>query len=692
MSRNKTFLPWLFSNNQKPLYFDATGVPMEADKNTLLKPNGEVAHLEDMPTGYKGIEVKYARNNKYIGMFRDFTVPLRFVRDAAKILKWKMWNEKGIENVVYFALSKLNRFTTLTQYLPWYSGELDFSKFKQDKTGVTMNVTEGGMSKYLKAFEGTTYEIPIGNNPAAVNVHMDGLPFDNNLEYIIYSQTTYNFQSYEMLGMGVILREGTSQGIIVTDTDQIQGPPTYTDNFFLKSVDKSFLLKITNGSISYYFEGSNHYLKYMIVVKNEITNAAPYSFTLYENNNEPNGSHTRFFSVNIPVSPGDNLFLVREQFGGVIGSFVITTGGGFKLNYEVTFAPTICKALRGDYVLEQLARKMSSTLYGSRSNFLTNFKNLVYTSGSAIRGEAASTLKISFDDFFKDVKTYLCGADIQNNTLIIEELSNFFQQVQTFNLGNVDNLAVEVAEDWIYNTIKVGYKNNTYDNVNGKDEFNVTQVYTTAITKTVKEYDITSPVRADMYGIELIRLNLTGKTTTDSASDNEPFKLYIETAIDPVLNAFRLYRENFAVIAGLLKPAAAFNIEFSPKRTLLRMLPFISSFLDLQTGSKITFQTGEKNSELSTLDLNSILIVEKGDLFYNPATPKLFKPYYFRFKTEVPFNYTQIMNNNPYGIIKFTYNNVDLYGYINDGAIKPAINDVQEWLLLCAPQTDLTLT
>ena len=50
------------------------------------------------------------------------------------------------------------------------------------------------------------------------------------------------------------------------------------------------------------------------------------------------------------------------------------------------------------------------------------------------------------------------------------------------------------------------------------------------------------------------------------------------------------------------------------------------------------------------------------------------------------------MNNNPYGIIKFTYNNVDLYGYINDGAIKPAINDVQEWLLLCAPQTDLTLT
>ena len=689
MGRLKTFLPFLISTDKKPLYVN-NNVVMEGDAATFQKPDGSPAHLDAAPTGWRDILVKYGRNTKYMGLFREFTVPLSFALDGNRILKDRMWNAKGIETQVFFSLLKLNRYETTLKYQPWYTGELDFSKFKQKKDRVDISAMEGGVSKYLKAYEGTTYEIPLATDPQALDVYMDGMPFTNRLEYLIFEEINQNIKSGELVAMGIVQQEGTSQGVVALDVQQTQGPISYpNNNYLLKSFDKNITAHITDGAITYLMALAAGKVQFIIIKMNELTGVRV-DYLIYNNNSEPTGIQTRNFAFDIPMTAGDALYFERNQTGGLPAPYVLIKNGTFKINYEVTFTPTFCKALPGDILFQRIVSKMTNGMYYARSNFLSNLRDIVFTSGTGIRQNTNATIKISLEDFFKAVKPFMVGLGIENGQLIIEDLRYFFQQPQIIDLGIVDDVSIDVAEDLIYNTLKVGYKNNTYDNVNGTDEFNVTQQWTLPITKVTKELDLISSARADMTGIELTRLNLTGKTTTDSSSDNEFFILNINTVPETIQgrSAYRLFRKAYQSIEGLLHPNQAFNIELSPKRMLLRYLPFLSSILDRQFG-QIIFQTGDKNAGLITIFPDPYqLIVESGSISGN--SDKLFLPYYFNVTTEVPFNYTEIMNTNPYGKIKFTYKETSYTGYMFDGGIKPAVNDRQAWKLLACADNDMS--
>ena len=54
--QNKTFISWLFNKDKKPLYVD--GIIREADKDTFLKPDGQPAHLQYSPDGWRDVLVK----------------------------------------------------------------------------------------------------------------------------------------------------------------------------------------------------------------------------------------------------------------------------------------------------------------------------------------------------------------------------------------------------------------------------------------------------------------------------------------------------------------------------------------------------------------------------------------------------------------------------------------------------------
>jgi hypothetical protein len=689
MGRNKNFLAWLINiSNKKPLYIE-NGFVKEGDANTLAKTNGEPANLETETTGWRDTLVKYGRSDKYAGIIRDFTVPLTFSREAAEILRNKFWNGNSYEAQIYFALSKLDRTSTFTKYEPWFIGELDFSQYKQKKNNVEINVLEGGVSKYLKAFEATTFEIPIGANPLAVNVYMDGIPFSNKLEYTIFDQPQTAFTEV-YVGMGIIVNEGTTQGIINQDQSYSVNTPGFPNElWFMKSYTKTFTATIF-GSITVTKQtAGNHYIRIRIRKRSNSTGAGTTTDYTVVNAQFSPGNYTFNFNFQIPLVPEDALYFIYDSNTDIMTFFA--TNGTLNVDYGITFEPTVIKALRGQEVFAQLTNKLTKGLYQSNSNALRNLNQLVFTSGTAIRGNDDSTIKTSLEDFNKAIKPFFLGIGIKDDMLICEELPYFYQQNIIISLGIIDDLQIEVSTDKIFNTVKVGYRNNNYDNKNGVDEVNVTQQYTSAVTKVVKEIDLISSSRADNYGIELTRLNLTGKNTTDSKSDNESFILNINTNSETIgvfSNVYRLYRKVYSNIAGLLHPLEAFNIEFSPKRILLKWQSYFNSIFDRQQGAPLTFQSGEKNSDLVTTDVNGNIIAENSVMTI--GNNKLFLPYYFTFKTQVPLNYISIMNTNPYGLIEFEYKGNMYNGFIIDGGIKPATNDVQTWKLLAGPLNDMS--
>lgn len=773
---HKTFKNWLLSADKKPLYVDnTTGHVLEADVATWKKPDGQPAHLQHDPTGWKDILVKYARNTKYWGLFRDMTVPMNFAGDGATILRHQMWNY-GSEVITWLALQKLDRLSFPYIYKPWYLCEMDFSKFKQTRTTVSVNAMEGGLSKYLKANEATSYELPVNTDVQKKVVYLDGLPFENTIEYNIFSQDVLNSSfvgghEYWHLGMGIISNDGTTQGILSQDQVLTNYPPYALNNYFNNSVTKNYTLHVT-GEINFTAKAHNS----RIAISIQKTDSAGTVLTTYDVFLEADVAQDSInnvpFSFDIPMAPGQSVTLNSRT--PTETGFINISSGKLIASYQVTFTQSFTECLTPFRVFELLAAKITDGKYGVQSSFLqTVSEELLLTCGQALRKyQATSVLKTSLNDFFQSFRRYGIGLGIlrdpiNGDKLIIEKLEYFFRSdIAVLNLGEISDLSVDVAEDISFNTIKAGFKNQTIDKVNGRDEFNVTQLYSTPNTRIIKELDLVSTYRADMYGIEVTRIDLFGKDTTDNTADNDVFMISVEKGTDFIyfsgdfeciedtgsyyiripgtqiqltngtqftisgaasnngtytivntsylvagfttvqvaeavtdasvngtitgFNAdwYKLNRPAFTTVSGLLHPDESFNIPLSPKRALIENGPLIHSVLDKMDIKSVKFQTGEKNSELSTI-IAGETVTEKGDLPIGGLGTKLFLPYYFKFTTKVPINYLELINSNPYGLIYFTYKGITYNGFMWDGGIKPGNNDKQEWQLLCGPNNDL---
>lgn len=772
----KGYIDWLFSEDKKPYYVGASGIVQEGDKDTLLKPDGQPAHLQNSPDGWKDTLVKYGRNLTYLGLFREMTVPMRFTKDGAKILRYVNWN-KGQEGIVYFAKHKLNRLAYPHQYDAWFMGEIDLSKFRQrqqDRT-VTVNVMEGGLSKLLKAHESTSYDIRIDTDVSKKVLYLDGVPFTNKVEFLVLKGQDILASAF-VLEQSIVTNEGTTQGVLVQDVRYGPTAAFPNESWFIWSIDKNITVTVSGKLKAVCYDGGGNTFDAAIQRVSDQTNTVYQSYSLFSGSGYNPGDVIEFpFSQVINMSRRQRLHM-RVNAGGPGDSKFYIDGFNISLEYNVTFTPSFCECLTPLTLFERHVEKLTDGKYGVKSTFLQSLDDILYTSGTALRKYmATSSIKSALQDLFRELKLrgrkkLSIALAIENDQVVIEELDYFFRPEIIMDLGIVDDLEIVEAEDMQINTIKVGYKNQEIDKVNGRDEFNVTQTRTTPHTRIVKELDLVSPYRADMYGIEVTRIDLNGKDTTDNKADNDTFVLSVEKpssvtaqyysgvfdvyvslgqyyikipsvlfqianggsiiisgstsnngtytivntsyivvdytiiqvsqpvtneTVDGILSfistdMYILKRPAYSPISGLLHPDESFNIELSPKRCLDNNGGFLHSLLYKQDINKIVFQTGEKNSELSTT-LAGVTVTEKEDVVIGSLPDPLFLPYYFTFTTNVQADFLSIIKATPYGKIKFTDGKTGLvlYGYLWDGGIKPEPNDKQTWKLISAVQ-DLT--
>jgi hypothetical protein len=753
---------FILNSDKNPLYINASD-HVQAGSGATKMDGVTPANLENSPDKWHDIVINWARNNKYLGLFRDFSIGLKFVKDGAKIVRSLKWNI-GMEAISYLSIFRLNRLTFPDKYDHFYTGELDFSKPVQTDTGVTIDIVEGGLSKMLKAFEGTTFDIPISTDPDKFSVYLDGLTFKNTVEMEIYEQKILGNAfigggDFSCVGMGSISVEGTSQGVVLNDENQTVNEPPRKENCFFQSFTKTGILNVSGLlNLHIYDAGFPAAVFIKVAIRKNKADGTFISESVILPLTGFNQGHTEVFPYTFAITfePG-TFFTVYADTPGSYGANPIISG---TLNYDylVRFDPTLTEAISWFTLFERLVEKMTKGKFGVKSDFLKSLTDQCITSGQAIRQyKSISVIKTSMADFFQACKIWGVGLDIQDNVLIIEKDTTYFRDETIFELGEVTDMEISDATDLDINTIKVGYKNQTYDNVNGKDEFNVTQQYTTSITRVVKELDLTCPYRADMFGIELTRLKLFGKDTTDNSADNDTFIMnvtkgavydvyrgpFTTTITDIILpgnigdysdligkvisfggnnytvsnvtyltfgsvhlvvgttvygsyntnissndpNIYKLNRPEFSAITGLVNPSEAFNILLSPKEILKNNYAYLASLLDMQEAGDITFQSGEKNSLLSRT-LNGITTTENSNIPISSLGPKLFKPYYFKFKTQVDISIPNIIKNNPYGKISFSYMGNIYKGFMWDTSMAIS-GQAQEWQLLAAPENDM---
>lgn len=265
---------------------------------------------------------------------------------------------------------------------------------------------------------------------------------------------------------------------------------------------------------------------------------------------------------------------------------------------------------------------------------------------------------------------------------------NYTGQDNTDNTGDkeaflIDSVASVSSESFIL-VCTFSYNSIYFTDISDMSKFNLGDLVTTTGTTlnnvtSIKIINIFPINGSGMYqfGIDL-DISSDGSNGEDNVSTNFSVS---GTIIIP-------NRPAYSVITGVTDNSV-YNTTISPKRQLVAHGNYLRALLIQQPEGTIDFQTGDKNTQLSTtLDGNTVT-ENASEVIGNLANP-LFLPYEIAFTSRVPYRFTEILSQFGKGYIKLSYNGYTLYCLpIGTMKAKPAINESQQWKLLCAPKTDL---
>lgn len=692
----------------------------------VLTSNVQIPLSKD-PVEWKETDLQWKRSDKYHGVFRSFVVPLTFIKDGAAILRHVYYTE-GVEGRCILKIERLNH--TTQQYELYYIGDIDFSRTQDTKNTFQTAVLDRGLAALLKAKESTAYELPILNSNS-LSVLMDGVKLRGSTRWVVAEQgvsapvTLSNTPLLANMGNGEGLNEPT-----ITDITYQPAPATIdlshggiyeakfaetvtlTASFTIwafwpsaASNTRTFAIGVRTGHVG----GS--------VVSNGFMYVAPYALS-------PGMSGT------FAITPANSSFTVNLNAGDSVGIFFLMidnpTAGNFSSHVDARYKvygsdgwmeiyteyrrpATTVRWRRQISVLQDLVSKMSDGQYGVVSGYLTNPTarfgdanawNTLLTSGDALRGlgDGAANpakMKITLDDIVQDaIGRDMCGIGVEGNNMRYERLDYFYRNdITIVDLGEVNNLQVSAATDYVWNTLKIGYKYQEQDKLNGKDDPFLTHQYASIGIRVKSERDAVSPFVASIVTHEYLRANLGGKKTTDSSSDNDICIAEISGATNGPFGTYTLARaQNSAggTVQNILAGSTAYNLALTPKRNLLRNGPFIRTALHLLDNTLLTFQTADQNAELVSKLGSFAQVIEKADVPVNSLGSPLFLPIIFTFETQVPMDIAALIDAQPYGKIAFTWQGKSFSGFILEAGIKPADNAIYTYKLLAAPDTNLS--
>lgn len=720
MTTRERFIILLFGRNKRPLYLDDNGFITEGN-DSWLKTNNELAKIEFSPGGWKDALIKYARNVFYLGITRDMTTPITFYKDGYKILKYITWLPNGgVETSAHIGILKLDELELPYNYKKWYFGELNFSKFEHGNQYFKIEALEGGMSKVFKAIEKVKFEIPIDEDPQHINVLFDGITLHGKQTMLWADQLmdpylgadyfTFNFllakEQAEGSAPGIIIQESLYQAFFDPDV-------TSSTNYFLNEdgTNDSVTSVRIHGTLNIKLitQRDNTYFRAEFYKSNFIN---PFPITKYSITSGPVSAHplynptTKILSVpydfTIPIFPNDKIYSYGEIGAGTgtgrPSAFQVLETSTMNIEYQGKGNPSYVKGLYASRVLEQIGIKavgnrdiLSPDNVFTKSDWLAGKKDLFITSSDALRGIPNSKIQTSLYEIYKSLQHFGVGLEIKNQKIRIEPHDYFFTNELILDLGEIKDAKLVPANDLIINTIKVGGPEIDYQDVNGKAEPNQTQEWVTPNTREVAELDLTTPWRRDPYGMEFLR-NMKGKDTTDAEGDKDVFMVNIEQTSNVDENGivyYKLNRPAYSLIEGIPDPIGIFNLEYSPKRTLINNMNYILSVMDRREGEFIELANANKNKDLKTI-LSGVTVDEDLKIQIGSMGVKKFQPYYINFITKVPVILPPIIDEKPYGLLRFTLLNREHFVRWFDGSIKPGDNDQQNYKTLVDASTDLS--
>lgn len=710
--------------------------------------------LSRAPDGWQDCEIGWERGFTYYGMFTTYTTPLKFMKDAAFILRHLMYTT-GIESPVELLVEKFNPASGVYAYETFFRGDLDMSKAQDEDDFVVCPIMEGGFAAKLKAREDTQYEFAIDGNIDVQYVYMDGLKLQAKLFYTAvdsisgasFTSPSNSFDDFPALSY--YFKEGTNLHQKMFDVTLSPQRRQFIRNEEGSSVTYTFKIQGSYIIDPITLPSNTHFTIRLIEYDSAGDAFANNTTDIYihptAQSTSANGIYNVDFEATYTLPSNHYLGLGHIMAGGPLGTADPTSAATnsewstaacyidmsvyFHNIYVGTYVPCLYVADVYRYLMAEISKDNLGVADATLDVFSTILDTtyadqLVITSGDGLRNLPGSKLKISFTDLFKFINSKFGASfyfDKTANEVYLEPKTEVFDNAISTTyptIASVVNLRRNPFTQETFTNLKIGSGTFTYDQTgdevtevtNGKDEFNNTQQYLSPFVRVQKTGDYVSPIRCDMYGIEFTRINYSGKTISDSSNDNDVFAIHVEaddssTYVLPTtgvtINYHLLFRTPIVVstweIFNIFSPETAFNILFSPKRSLVRNGNYFRALMKLNDSDYINFMLSGKNNQSNlkmytetggVIDYNEGAAIQISALCNDGA--ELFQPVVFDFETKEAINLYNLIESDPYKYIEFIYRGDTYRGFIISMKSKPALRGTTQFKLLASPTCDLS--
>lgn len=714
---------------------------------TLTTPT-DSHELLNSPDGWSQTTVEFKRSSTYLGVIRSLTIPFNFVFKGGLIIR-SIDYTKGLMGYIKLLIEKLNPNTW--GYVPIFNGKIDMTTIEDNKSFVTASVVEDSLQEKIAAFEGITYEIKldvpqaiqieltpipfkekadyifsptngtflktfIGLNLVTNEVHSTvessqevdsehnetpNFSTSNKWFYkaTVDTQISINFDTVQgqvntlvPAHLQIINQNGTVLFNVLDVVGNVN-PQSFTINrtilLNVNKDDKLFLYFQANSLsvLNFYAIGNGSMTtNYNTESPASMCNALPASYVFDELIQKMNGKDTGGAYIPYPTS-STLLTSVLKQVAITCSNSIRKIVNGTQYNPGDTLLPG------AKYVVINGAITYNSIDYAINDIFLGVEGVDTFTTGndgSVVLIGYQEVILLQFKDFYQAVKSWMggnAGFGLDNNVAVLEQITYFFRDLATMDLGkSINGFKSVPATDQVFNSLKVGYEDQQYDTLNGFQEVNSTQIYTGDLTALSKELDLISPIRTDPYGIETLRFTPTD--TSASRSDNDVWAIWIKDVPEIGQTYYRpLRNEELISITGIDAGIKYYNWRLTPKQCLLRGAPYLASVFNSQT--TLHFTSAPKNVNLITVDISGLRVAERDSVLISSLGTPAFQPRYFKFNCKLAndaLNQLNIM----YTTVKFTAFGIPLSGFISDVSCDVGQNSQRDFTLLCSPSVDLT--
>jgi len=292
--------------------------------------------------------------------------------------------------------------------------------------------------------------------------------------------------------------------------------------------------------------------------------------------------------------------------------------------------------------------------------------------GLNLRGVGISDLNnpiaVNFKDIFKTVQcAYNVGYTLETNPILygdnltrirIEQYAYFFQNTEVLDLSSRINrydIQSSVMPELCPVSLKSGFENYEYLQINGRGEPNTTN-QRTSIINTDSKFENIVQLRGDTKGI----LDALGTPidTTDTKVDNS---LFIVKTQRSGLEWIPERGENIAIEGNTsIFGNDLYNRYFTPTRMLKRHGNKISAGFTkpIFQESSLVFQTSEKLQTLRTIGTAQseevYTISENEDILVSDLANPIYKPMKHTIECDFSFADLEAIQANPFGYLRYT--------------------------------------